>query len=237
MSDRMTGGRILISPRLAISPTERYRTKTSLAADALRHAIATGVIHRGERLRISQLEQDLGMSATPIREAIQILSAEGLLWMESHRSIRVAEFTEADAEEIYSLRSTFEAMATRKAVPNLSKADVLALETVHAAMCSLVGKQELSQLAELNAEWHHTIYAASGSKYLHFFIQKLWAWFPWDIWVNQERACASMEEHEAILSAIRSRDGELAASLMEDHIIIGAKSVTLSMRSIATGPS
>jgi DNA-binding GntR family transcriptional regulator len=211
-------------------PMDRYKTKAELAADSLRQAIASGRIKRGQRLRFSELIEDLGVSATPIREALRILATEGLVSMESHREVRVTEFTAEDALEIYEIRSMLESQATRQAVPKLTPEHVRFLEDLHAAMKRGVGANDLREVPELNARWHHTIYAASASKYLHFMIQKLWAWFPWDIWLIPDRAGKSMDEHEGILEAIRAGDADEAGERMRAHILSGRFSVVSHLR-------
>lgn len=212
-------------------PVDRYKTKSELAADALRQAIASGRIKRGQRLRFSELIEEIGVSATPIREALRILATEGLVSMESHREVRVTEFTPEDALEIYHLRSILESLATSRAVPKLTPEHVLFLERLHVEMKRGVEASDLKEVPELNARWHHAIYRASDSKYLHFMIQKLWAWFPWDIWLIPDRACKSMDEHEGILAAIRKRDADDAGELMRKHILSGRIDVAQHLRS------
>jgi DNA-binding GntR family transcriptional regulator len=231
VSSRMLADALgLFGPDFGARPADRYMTKAQLAANSLRQAIASGRIRRGQRLRFSELIEDLGVSATPIREALRILETEGLVSMDSHREVRVTEFTAEDALEIYEIRSMLESHATRQAVPKLTAEQIRLLEDLHLEMQRGVDANDLRDVPELNARWHHTIYAASASKYLHFMIQKLWAWFPWDIWLIPERAGKSMDEHEGILEAIRSRDAEKAAEGMRAHILSGRFAVARHLR-------
>jgi DNA-binding GntR family transcriptional regulator len=181
--------------------------------------------------RYKTKSEQIGVSATPIREALRILATEGLVSMESHREVRVTEFTREDALEIYHLRSILESLATSRAVPKLTPEHVLFLERLHVEMKRGVEASDLKEVPELNARWHHAIYRASDSKYLHFMIQKLWAWFPWDIWLIPDRACKSMDEHEGILAAIRKRDANDAGELMRKHILSGRIDVAQHLRS------
>ena len=93
----------------------QYKTKVDLAADSIRRAIASGQLARGQRLRFSDLIRSLGISATPIREAVRVLEAEGLMSVDSHREVRVADFTIEDAIEIYDVRAVLEGRATQQA--------------------------------------------------------------------------------------------------------------------------
>lgn len=207
-------------------PIDQYRTKTDLAADALRRAIASGRLKRGQRLRFADLIADLGVSATPIREALRILETEGLVTMESHKEVRVADFTVDDAREIYKIRAILEGLATEESVPCIREADLLALESLMSEMDAAVASDRLSELPDLNAAWHQRIYSVGASKYLQFIIKKLWIAFPWDtMWIIPNRARTSVEEHAKIMAALRDRDAHLIAELMHHHIMSSEKSV------------
>jgi DNA-binding GntR family transcriptional regulator len=211
-------------------PMDRYRTKADLVADSLRSAIASGRIKRGQRLRFSELIEELGVSATPIREALRILATEGLVSLESHREIRVTEFTADDALEVYQLRSMLESLAARQAVPNATPDMLATLHRLNDQMRRGVDLDDLKELPELNARWHHMIYEAADAKYLLFVIEKLWAWFPWDIWLIPERACKTVDEHDGILAAFEAKDSDKAGALMEEHILSGRASVVHHIR-------
>ncbi len=203
-------------PVTALGP---YRTKAELAAETLRRAIAGGTLKRGERLRFAHLVNALSMSVTPIREALLVLEAEGLVSMESHREIRVAGFTVADIEEIYRIRSTLECMAVEEAAMRLSAEDLEGLHSLIAQM-EEVAESNPAALPEMNAAWHQWIYAAGSSKYLHFLIKRLWVAFPWDtLWAIPNRARTSIEEHREIMDAIVEREAKRAGRLVRKHIL------------------
>jgi len=197
-----------------------YKTKVDLAAGSIRRAIASGQLARGQRLRFSDLIRSLGISATPIREAVRVLEAEGLMSVDSHREIRVADFTIADAVEIYDVRAVLEGRATQQAAARLTEAEIVEIELLLRSMRSIVASGNLSEVARVNASWHEAIYASGSSKYLRFLIDKLWVAFPWDtMWIIPGRAELSMTEHERILEAIKLRHPAQAARLMRAHIL------------------
>ena len=84
------------------------QTKRELAAEVLREAILSGRYGPGERLRQNQIARELGLSATPVREALRELHAQGLVVHESRRSVRVAEVDLDDLRELYAVRSVLE---------------------------------------------------------------------------------------------------------------------------------
>ena len=111
----------------------QYRTKVDLALEGLQQAILSGGIQPGARLTVAQLSEQLDMSATPIREAIRLLEADGIITNEPHRGATVVDLSASDAEELYLIRAAVESLATRLAVANLSDADVAHLWELHAA--------------------------------------------------------------------------------------------------------
>ena len=195
-----------------------HKTKAELALEGLRDAILRGDVEPGERLTLPQLSEALGMSATPIREALRALEAEGLVTSQPHRKFVVANLTAADAEEIYMLRAPMESLATRLAVPLLTAADLDRLERLQQEMAEAAAAYDDRGLTRANADWHLTLYTASGRRHLVRLILQLWMPFHWSgRWLGRRRA-ESLEEHARIMEAIDARDAETAARLMHEHI-------------------
>lgn len=198
-----------------------YKTKAELALEGLRDAILRGEIRPGKRVTQAQLSQRLGMSATPIREAIRILDAEGLLVYEPHRGITVNTMTLDEAAELYLLRAPMEGLAARLAVPNLTEADMAMLEQLQRDFEAAFAAGDDDRMTQVNADWHLLIYSATKTKYLVKVILRLWMPFHWSGWSGPWRAvnrADSVREHGAIMDAIRARDANRAARLMEEHI-------------------
>lgn len=195
-----------------------HRTKTELAAAGIREAILHGELPPGQRATLAQLSERFGMSVTPIREAIRLLEAEGLVTNEPHRGVTVNELTAADFDELCMLRAMAESLATRLAVPHLTQADLERLEALHATLERAVARQDDALLTQANADWHFDLYAAARTRYLAKSIERLWMPFHRSgLWVANRRE-ASLREHDAIMKAIRARDADEAARLMHEHI-------------------
>jgi DNA-binding GntR family transcriptional regulator len=210
-------------------------TKTEAAFHTLRSAIEEGRFRPGERLTLARLLAELDMSPTPIREAIRLLQAEGLLEHEPHHGVVVAEYSPEKAEEIYRLRVVLEPLATELAVERATPEQVASIRRLHDALAEAVRERNpRTDVAELNAEWHRALYAASGSRYLQEFIAKLWTAIPVRaIWLTR-RAERSIEQHEAIMEAFGRGDAAAAAECMREHIAFGADSTTEHLRTIGT---
>jgi DNA-binding GntR family transcriptional regulator len=210
---------------VAVAPA--HLTKTELALEALRTGIRTGDLQPGQRLRVGELTRDLGMSPTPIREALRLLQADRLVDYRPHHGIVVTELSAEATAEVYRLRALLEPLAVELAVPGLSSADVDELERLHE-------RHAKSETSDRNHAWHWTIYDASGSALLNDFVRRLWEAFPWrTMWALPERVRLSHEEHEAVMEAIRHRDAELAAERMRAHVSSGRDTLLDHLRKLA----
>jgi DNA-binding GntR family transcriptional regulator len=194
-------------------------TKSAAAYQALRTWIEGGRLRPGDRLRVDMLRLQLGMSSTPVREALRLLQAEGLVEYEAHRGLSVRTYTQETIDEIYRLREVLEPLATEAAAELMTAAELTAVRQVQDQLARDSSSASTAvRAAHLNAEWHRMIYAASGSRYLIEFITRLWAAIPVEaLWVSTS-AEKSLARHQAILAALEAHDSRLAASLMRKHI-------------------
>lgn len=204
------------------APLPTSQTKVSAAYGAIRLAIEEGSLAPGQHLRMSQLESELEMSPTPIREALRLLQADGLVEHQPHRGMIVAEYTADRAEEIYRLRVALEPIAICLAAERATDDELAHLATLHEQLVRAVGSESAATAVALNADWHHAIYAACGSRYLQEFIKRLWTALPLRaVWLST-RARRSIDEHSAMMDALMGRDGKLAADLMAQHLTRGS---------------
>jgi len=199
------------------------QTKTEAAYEALRLAIEEGRIRPGQRLRIGELQQELGVSPTPIREALRLLQADGLVDHQPHRGMVVAEYDVERVEEVYRLRAVLEPMATELAVRLASDEAVAEMRLLHDRLMDAIGAGVRTDGAGLNVAWHRSIYAASDARYLQDFITRLWNALPVQAVWTSANADASATEHRAIMDAIEQRNPKRAARLMRRHISDGER--------------
>lgn len=206
-------------------------TKTEAAFHTLRAAIEDGRFKPGQPLPLPLLREELDMSPTPIREALRLLQAEGLVEHEPHRGVVVATYSPEKAEEIYRLRVVLEPLATELAVSRATPDRVARIRDLHEELAQAVRDQEArTDFAELNAHWHRTIYAGSESRYLQEFIARLWTAIPVQaIWLTR-RAQSSCDEHEEVTEAIERGAAQEAGELMRRHVLHGASTTTEHLR-------
>jgi DNA-binding GntR family transcriptional regulator len=214
---------------MAVTP--RHLTKSELALQALRERIRSGQLRPGERLRVDELTRELGMSPTPIREALRLLQADRLVDYRPHHGIVVAEVSVDATEEVYHLRAMLEPLAVRLAVPRLTDDEIGELERLHERHASAGSSRRGAAVAVPNWAWHWAIYEASGWPILNDLIRQLWEAFPWrTTWALPGRMSLSLEEHEAVMAAIREADAAVAAKRMQEHVTSGRETLLAHMR-------
>jgi DNA-binding GntR family transcriptional regulator len=205
-----------------MAQTATHRTKTELALQVLRDRIRTGALEPGRRLRLNELTAELGMSPTPIREALRLLQADGLVTYRPHQGIVVAELSEPQTAEVIRLRCLLEGSAVELAVALLTPARLRELERLHQRFLAAIATGRGREIVTVNEAWHHALYEASGSPLLIEFIRRLWDVYPWrTMWVLPGRAEQSAREHEEIMEALRAGDGAAAAERLRAHITSG----------------
>lgn len=206
-------------------------TEVERAIRFLREAILRGDYKPGQQLPQKDLTEQLEMSPTPIREALRILEAQGLLERVPYKGAYVAEVSPDESEEISVIRSALEGLATRMAVPNLTAEDIADLESLVSEMEDAWREMSIGRLRRSNYRFHTLIYQKAGSHRLSDMIISLWPQFATDaLWMIPGRAERSIQQHHALLDKIRKGDAEAAADLMSDHIQTAGESIAKFLR-------
>jgi DNA-binding GntR family transcriptional regulator len=195
-----------------------YRTKRDIAAASLRSAIINGDMPPGTRLLLSQLADQLGLSLTPVREAIQQLEAEGFVEQQNHKGGVVLGLDSEDLLELYAMRAGVEGLAARIGAPELTDEDVDALrEALHELQQS---KASLLERIALDMAFHTILYRAAGSERWLRTIQTLWQRsMRYVIASSESIGSQNLDvDHRALLTACERRDGELAEEVIQRHL-------------------
>jgi DNA-binding GntR family transcriptional regulator len=195
------------------------------AYDWIHGAVSAGRFEAGKRLREEELSGMIGVSRTPIREALRRLSAEGVVEFLPHRGVHVASWTDSELTEIFELRALLESYAARKAAMNIGPGDLGLLKDLARRMEKEAhsGKEDvLENIAELNNEFHRIIANNAGSEQLNAFVTKL-VHIPLVYRTFRrytKRALArSFDHHRELIEAFEVRDGAWAESVMRAHIL------------------
>lgn len=188
---------------------------------AIRERITSGSLPRGARVHQEDLAEELGVSRTPVREALRRLAAEGLVEMRTNRGARVADIDQGGMRGAYDARLVVEPGAARLAAGRRLPEPLARMRAAVAAQRRSVRSVERS--FEANREFHLALVAASGNDYLLQLVERLWvARIGATIYERQvetqERMVLDVREHEQILEAIDAGDGRRAESLTRRHL-------------------
>src|SRR4051794_13679452 len=187
----------------------------------MRDFIIEGHLPPGARILERQLCQTLRVSRTPLREALKVLAAEGLIELLPNRGARVRELTETDIRELFDVVAGLEFVAGKAACERISDDEVAAIEHLHYNMYARYMRHELSDYFHLNQAIHQAIVdatrnAALQSAYASY--NALIARVRYAANLHRDRWSEAMREHEAIVDALRRRAGEELGLLMFRHM-------------------
>ena len=204
---------------------------------SIRAAILDGKFELGQRLVETELAEQLGVSRGPIREALRLLAAEGLVVINVHRGTFVVEPTVADVEEIYSLREALEVLAVQRVV-RLASDDELAelVESVRRFQAA-TREERIERLVDENMKFHSRLFSLAR----HGRLSQVWSTLESQLHLCnlmeleriredlreriREDLSMTFEDHSEILDAIQSRDAERACRLISKHIQSAAQIV------------
>ena len=164
----------------------------------------------------------MGVSRTPVREALRQLELEGLVQIIPNKGAYVTGITEKDVKDIYMIRSLLEGLCAKWACEHITKEQLEEMEeNVYLAKFH-AGKGHLEQLAELDNRFHDILYEACDSKMLEHLLKDFHQYVlrvRKKTLNNERRGAASNHEHELILEAIKEKDAQKAQLLADSHIV------------------
>jgi DNA-binding GntR family transcriptional regulator len=196
------------------------QSRTAWVADRIREDVAAGTIRPGELIKQTVLAKRYGVSPTPVREALRILEADGMIVYSTHKGATVREMTPETAADLYRLRAAVESAATEMAVERMTPEKLQEIETRHAAIDRALHEGASSaELSRLNKQFHFTIYEQASPLVLQY-VETLWVRFtpPATIWGSEDAAIALQHDHDAILKALQEGDAAAAAKLAAEHV-------------------
>ena len=204
-----------MSPADGQSTALPYRSKTDAAYTELRTRILDGRLEPSSPLNQEQLAAELGISTTPLREALRRLESEGFVLMPAHRDVVVTPLDPTELRVIYDVRRELDAFAAGLAAVNHTEEDAERMRTTCTSLRSRSG-----DAIRRNRAFHRAIYLASHNDVLIEILDTLWDRS--DRYRRFTKGFASdrmvIEEHEALLEVVLSRDAAGARELMYAHI-------------------
>ncbi|HET7629382.1 MAG TPA: GntR family transcriptional regulator [Bacillales bacterium] len=193
-------------------------------AAILREEILSGNLAPGQKLVETELCEDLGISRTPLREAIRMLEAEGMVESIPNRGSRVAEITIEDIQDIYEIRKCLEGLAAQKAASKMSPEVLAKLSSIHEKLSSVLRMGNWNEADLLNREFHSTIYRLGSNVRLIALIEQInqiGRFIRISAFSIPGRAEEVIKEHEAILSALKEGNSNKVGTLVEYNLQAG----------------
>lgn len=204
---------------MTTAPAEpiRFQTKAEAVYDEIRRRILRGTLPPDSPLNQDALAPELGVSVTPVREAVRRLEAEGLVEFHAHRSVIVSPLTLREVSEIYDVRLQLDPYAAALAT---ARADEPTLAAIERMARSEVSADPLEQTT-INRAFHRAIYAESGNRLLTETLDRLWERtdrYRILLVSTEVDVRAVVREHLEIVAAMQSRRSRLVAKLIRAHV-------------------
>jgi DNA-binding GntR family transcriptional regulator len=215
---------VTAQPKLAIAPIETGVTLRNLAYAALKRAITeTDIYGQPSEIRLDErrLSQDLGVSRTPIREALTLLEQEGFVRSVPRRGIFVVRKSKQEIIDMILVWAALESMAARLAATRAADAELRGLRAMFVDFEHDAPAEHLTEYSEANIRFHQTIIRLGGCALIVEMTQNLLIHMRAIRMVSmrEERAARSMAEHMQIIAALEARDAERAERLVREHTL------------------
>ena len=198
-----------------------YLPLRDVVFNTLRQAILKGELAPGERLMEIQLAQKLGVSRTPIREAIRKLELEGLVLMIPRRGAEVARISEKSLKDVLEVRRSLEELAIELACQRMTEEDMQALEEAQKAFKAAIDQGDAMKIAETDEAYHDVIYHSTRNKRLVQILNNLREqMYRYRLeYVKDARTHSILiSEHNDIIKQLKDRNVEQAKAVIYQHI-------------------
>lgn len=202
---------------------ESYKPLREIVFETLREAIISGKLLPGERLMEIQLAEEMGVSRTPVREAIRKLELEGLVVMVPRKGAYVAGMTVKEMVDVFEVRTALEGLAAGLAAERATAEEIEEMERAVFQISEVSDGLNLDTLVERDTNFHDLIYKASHNQRLVQIITHLREQlnrFRTTSLALPGRGKYAVDEHKGIVEAIGARDVELATNLAREHVEI-----------------
>ncbi len=198
-----------------------YLPLRDVVFNTLREAILKGELKPGERLMELQLAAKLGVSRTPIREAIRMLEQEGLAVTIPRKGAEVARMTEKDMEDVLEIREALDELAAKIACTRMTEDQLKQLETIKETFVESTRSHDVKRIAEADVSFHDVIYEATGNPKLVSMLNNLREQiYRYRVeYLKEEKNYPTLiGEHEAIVEALYARNQDEVVRAMHTHI-------------------
>ncbi|QEZ46926.1 GntR family transcriptional regulator [Cupriavidus oxalaticus] len=193
-----------------------------VVVEHLRRFIVEGVLSPGMKLNERELCETLGISRTPLREALKVLAAEGLIDIWPNRGASVSRMSETEVWEMFELLSGLEAFAGELACERITPAEFAEIKALHYSMLACRVQKDLPGYYARNQEIHNLIVAAARNAALsqtYLALNRRIQALRFRSNFQSEKWDRAVDEHEGMISALEARDGKKLAGILRHHLL------------------
>lgn len=204
-------------------PAAPLTTKSDVAYDKVREKILSGDLPPGSVINQATLARTIGISTTPLREALRRLKAEGLVELGAHRDAKVTELRAEENRDLLEMRRSLDPLAASLAAQRRTKDDIAAIRASLDGLRAMPSNPDYEQLLH-HRSYHRAIYRASHNELLIDALEGLWdkadryRRFALEVDRGTEARAKKDEEHRMLAETIIAGDSEGAAAVMTEHI-------------------
>ena len=214
---------------------DSYKPLRDIVFEALREAILSGSLAPGERLMEIQLAEDMGVSRTPVREAIRKLELEGFVVMIPRKGTYVAGLSMKQMSEVFEVRAALEELAVDLSAERISDEELEQLEHLLISISDEMVKDDIETIVKLDEEFHDLLYKTARNSRLSSAINHLTEQMHRYRTASLSypgRLKSALEEHRNIVEAIARRDGDAARKAAREHMDTAESSYIQAMMDI-----
>jgi DNA-binding GntR family transcriptional regulator len=218
---------------LSAAPSLAPRALYEEVADLIRQRIFSRELEPGSWIDELQIAKAYGISRTPLREALKVLAAEGLVTMKVRRGAYVTEVSEKDLRDVYHLLSLLESDAAAVVAATASPSDLKKLQSLHAELeaAGKPGKEKHDKFFEVNESFHMCLLELSQNKWRDQMVadlRKVMKLNRHNSLFKTGRITESLAEHQAIMAALNAKDPVATAARMREHFANGLMAASAS---------
>jgi DNA-binding GntR family transcriptional regulator len=224
--------------RLIPVKLDNYKPLREIVFESLREAIINGNLEPGERMMEIQLADEMGVSRTPVREAIRKLELEGFVVMIPRKGAYVAGISLKDIADVFEIRAALESLAAALAAERITEEELESLECSLVKVAECTEADDLEALITVDTDFHDILYKASRNERLVQIVSNLREQiqrFRMTSLSQPGRMKDAMEEHRKLVEALSERNIELARTLAREHIEYAESSMLEVIRTTEIG--
>lgn len=219
--------------RLAPIKIDSYQPLREVVCESLREAIRKGILKPGERIMEIQLAEELGVSRTPVREAIRKLELEGYVVMMPRRGTYVANMSIRDINEIFEIRTALESLSNGLAAEHITDEELEHLQRLLVIIGGYIKENNMEKIVDTDIEFHDVLYHAARNGRLIGIISNLRDQLTRFRTLSMSypgRLEETLSEHKAIVDAIAAHDRKAASHAAEIHMEKSEKTLMKAMK-------